>query len=39
MFFNEDGVIQIADFCLNCLAEWDWNNDENVDIGEFSEGD
>jgi hypothetical protein len=35
--FNEDKVIQITDFCVNRLAERDWNNSNNVDSGGFSE--
>jgi hypothetical protein len=37
VLFNEDGMIQIADFRVNPLAERDWNCGENVNIGRFSE--
>jgi serine/threonine protein kinase len=39
VLFNENRVIQIADFCVNSLAELDWNSGENVTIGGFSEED
>jgi hypothetical protein len=39
ILFNEDGMIQIADFCVNRLAEWDWSSCENANVGGFSEED
>jgi serine/threonine protein kinase len=39
VLFKENGVIQIADFCVNRLAEWDWNSGENLTVGGFSEED
>jgi hypothetical protein len=39
VLFNEDGMIQIADFCVNRLAERVWNSGENANVGGFSEED
>jgi hypothetical protein len=39
VFFNKDGMIQIADFCVNRLAERVWNSGENANVGGFSEED
>jgi serine/threonine protein kinase len=35
VYFNEDRVIQITDFCVNRLAERDWKSGENMDVGGF----
>jgi hypothetical protein len=35
IFFNEEGVVQIADFCMNRLGERDWSDCDNVNAGCF----
>jgi hypothetical protein len=36
VLFNENGIVQIADFCVNHLADRDWSSCKNVDVGGFS---